>query len=143
MPVFFTRENDYAIRMCAYLAGKGNNQPVPISDLSKKLFITRPFATKIIYNLKINNIVDTVQGKTGGVFLRKDPNTLSIYTILKALGFNSSLNECLHKPGFCPLQPTCKIHVFFLEQENKLIDTLKNKFINEFIFYDDDLISNK
>jgi Rrf2 family nitric oxide-sensitive transcriptional repressor len=143
MPVFFTRENDYAIRICAYLAGKEDTNPVAISDISDKLFITRPFATKIIYYLKQSNIVETTQGKMGGVCLKADPGKLSIYDILKALGFHSSLNECLYKPGFCPMEPTCKIHTLFIDEEERLINSLKSKHISEFVIKDDDLIPEK
>ena len=134
------REFDYAIRICAYLAGKKGQGPVSISQISQKLFITRPFATKIVYRLKQYKILNTTQGKEGGVSINANPETLSIYNILEAIGFDGSVNECLKVPDFCPLVKTCKIHSFFMEQEEKLLKSFKNKMIKDFVILESDLI---
>ena len=136
------REFDYAIRICAYLAGKKGQGPVSISHISQKLFITRPFATKIVYRLKQYKILNTTQGKEGGVSLNVNPKTLSVYNILEAIGFDGSINECLKVPGFCPLVKTCKIHSFFIEQEEILLQSFKNKMIKDFVILESDLIQN-
>ena len=134
------REFDYAIRICAYLAGKKGQGAVCISQISKKLFITRPFATKIVYSLKQYKILNTTQGKEGGVSLNVNPETLSVYNIFEAMGFDNSVNECLKIPGFCPLVKTCKIHSFFIEQEEKLLQSFKNKMIKDFVIQESDFI---
>ncbi len=134
------REFDYAIRICAYLAGKKGHGPLSISQISQKLFITRPFATKIVYRLKQNKILNTTQGKEGGVSLNANIETLSVYKIFESMGFDSSVNECLKIPGFCPLVKTCKIHSFFIEQEEKLLQSFKNKMIKDFVIQESDLI---
>jgi Rrf2 family transcriptional regulator, nitric oxide-sensitive transcriptional repressor len=136
MSSFFTRENDFAIRICAYLAGKDPGEHVPIAVIAKKLSITRPFATKIIYKLKTCNIIDTVQGKNGGAFLNIDPEKLSLFDILEASGFDSHLNECLKINSICPLKKNCDIHSFFLERETDLFNTLKEHKISEFNILD-------
>ena len=139
MPVLFTRENDFAIRICAYLAGKTPGEHISVSTLSQRLFITRPFATKIIYKLKTKNIIDTVQGKSGGVFLKVDPEQLSLFDILEATEFDSHLNECLKLNTICPLEKKCGIHHFFLEKEEDLFHSLKEKKISEFKIIDPEL----
>jgi hypothetical protein len=45
------REFDYAIRICAYLAGKMGQGPVPISQISQKLL--QSFKNKMIKNFVI------------------------------------------------------------------------------------------
>ena len=139
MNVFIKREYDYAIRMCAYLAGRDSDHPISLGLVSQKLAISRPFASKIIFKLRQKNIIGTTQGKYGGVYLKSDPHKLSLLDILKAMDFDSTLNECLHNPQICPLIPVCKIHVFFLQQETQLLNTLKEKKIIEFAFSDADL----
>jgi len=139
MNVFIKREYDYAIRICAYLAGQDSNQPISLGLLSQKLAISRPFATKIIFKLRQKNIIGTVQGKRGGIYLKADPYKLSLLDVLKAMDFDSTLNECLHNPQICPLISICKIHAFFLQQEIQLLNTLEDKKIIEFIFSDADL----
>lgn len=142
MAVFIKREYDYAIRICAYLAGHYTQKPIPLSSIASKLFISRPFATKIVYQLKKLAIINTVQGKDGGVFLNRPPEQLSFYDVLDAMGFDSSLNECLVNPGICPLVADCKIHDFFARQQNELLEKLKTTVISKYAFDDRDLIKN-
>lgn len=139
MVFFIKREYDYAIRICAYLAGNYRKGPISISQISEKLFITRPFATKIVFQLKNSNIVQTVQGKQGGVYLTPAPHTLSLYAILEGMGHNATISECIERDDFCPLPAPCNIHSFFINQENLLIDQLKSKTIAEFAFDDRDI----
>jgi Rrf2 family nitric oxide-sensitive transcriptional repressor len=139
MAVFIKREYDYAIRICAYLVNYYPNKHVSVPDVAKKLFLTIPFTTKIVHQLKNGKIIDTVQGKYGGIKLLKSPNTLSFFDVLSAMGFNITVNECLKNPKICPLIATCKIHRFFLSQEETLISNLKDARIANFIITDEQL----
>ena len=139
MAVFIKREYDYAIRICAYLGAYYNDCLKSVSQVSKKLLITLPFTTKIVHQLKNKNIIETVQGKYGGIKLKKAPEQLSFFDVLNAVGFDSTINECIKIPGICPLQVTCKVHRFFNDQEMKLIDSLRNAKISDFIIRDEDL----
>ncbi len=143
MYAFIKREYDYAIRMCAYLAGRPQGKPIALRTLSQKLALSRAFASKILFKLKNRGIIGTVQGKNGGVFLQSNPHQLSFYDILKAMDFDSTLNECVHNPQICPLIPVCKIHLFFVEQENELIKTLQAQKIIDFSFSDSELDSTR
>ena len=128
------REYDYAIRICAYLAGRYQQGPLSIARISERLLITRPFATKIIYQLKKTKILNTVQGKEGGVYLDQPPDKLSVYDVLKAMGFELQINECLVNPIVCPFIESCKIHVFFQQQQELLTENFKKAMISEFTF---------
>ena len=133
------REYDYAIRICAYLAGSGENSSFTIQQLASKLLITKPFATKIIYQLKKNKILKTIRGNKGGVSLSIAPTKLSLFQIFESLGLAQMVSSCIAIDGFCPLPPPCKIHSFFIDQENEIIKKLKIHTINEFAFTNADL----
>ena len=143
MVFFVKREYDYAIRICAYLAGNYRKGRITISELSQKLLITRPFATKIVFQLKSSNILHTIRGKRGGVYLDIAPHELSLFSILEGMGHAETVSECIEKNDFCPLPAPCKIHEFFINQENFLLDQLKTHTIAEFAFNDSDLDPGK
>ncbi|MBN1478913.1 Rrf2 family transcriptional regulator [candidate division KSB1 bacterium] len=142
MNTFIKREYDYALRICAYLAGKFGQGLVPISRLSRSLLISRPFTTKIVYRLKNEKIITTVQGKDGGVYLSRSPDTTTIYDVLFAMGFDSKLNECLADGHQCPMEEICRLHSFFEQQENLLLKHFKNKKLSDVIMTDDELKSS-
>ena len=139
MAVFVKREYDYAIRICAYLANFYPEGHVSVPEISKKLFLTVPFTTKIIHQLKIGKIIKTVQGKYGGIRLLIAPEKLSFYAVLEAMGFDMTINECLKNPSICPLIASCQIHLFFGNQEKMIIDNLKSARIADFIITEDQL----
>ncbi len=139
MAVFIKREYDYAIRICAYLASFYNKEYISVPEVSKKLYLTVPFTTKIVHQLKNNYILETVQGKYGGIRLRVSPKKLTFFDILFAMGFDLTINECLRTPGICPIIKNCKVHRFFLSQEQMIIEKLKDATINDFKITDDEL----
>ncbi len=139
MLFLFKREFDFAIRICAYLGGKYPHQLSSINVISKNLLITKPYTTKLVYKLKQAGVVGTEQGINGGVYLNIPPNKLSLYKILSAVGLSKTISECITEEDFCPLPPPCKIHSFFMEEEEKLINKLKKKNISSFVFTDKDL----
>lgn len=139
MNAFIKREYDYAIRICAFLAGVTDKKPVALSQISKLLQISRPFAAKIVYQLRQKDIIRSTQGKYGGIFLHREPEQLSVYEILLAMDFDSTINECIQNPTICPLTGICKIHAFLEEQEQTLVANLKAKKISDLQFTVEDL----
>jgi len=140
---FIKREYDYAIRICAYLAGKPKQKTIPVSQLSKSLYITRPFASKIVNQLRLKGITASRQGKYGGVFLNKNPKQLSVLDILKAMNFSESINECIQSPSVCPFTGICSIRTYFNEQEMLLLKNFNDKKISDFAFNKDGISFNK
>ena len=134
MNYFIKKEYDYAVRICAFLAGQPPQQPIPLSQISKQMHLSRPFATKIVYTLIKSKVLNSVQGKTGGIYLEKKANELSVFDILLAMGFSTALNDCLIEGHVCPLSEKCKIHHFFAEQEQVLFDNFKKKMISQLAF---------
>ncbi len=137
MNSYITKEVDYAIRICAYLAGYYQQGPIPVSKISQRLYITKPFATKIIYQLRLAHIVASIQGKNGGIYLAQNPAELSMQAVLQAMEFNTALNECLQIEDVCPLSGMCKIHHFFAKQQNSLTQSFRQQMIADFAFTDD------
>lgn len=133
------REFDYAIRICAYLAGLGKNDIIPVSQLAKKLLISKPFATKIIYSLRINKIVGSRQGKHGGIFLNRSAAEITLLEILNSVGLIKKTSDCIQETDFCPLPAPCKIHSYFMQIEENISNQLLNKKISEFKFTDEDI----
>ncbi|HID39220.1 MAG TPA: Rrf2 family transcriptional regulator [Calditrichaeota bacterium] len=134
MSSFITREFDFAIRICSFLAGYYKKSTVSLKRISKALYISPPFATKIVYRLRKKGVIGSVQGRNGGLFLNKDPRLLSVLDVLKAMGFKSTLNQCIVDHEICPLTTGCQIHQFFKQQNKILFDSFRNKMIADFAF---------
>lgn len=137
MQTFFSREQDYALRITAFLAGEALTEKncISISEISKRLFLSKSFSARIIHKLKHGSILSSKQGLYGGVYLRKDPRSISFYEVLSAVGFENRLNECLKGTEICNLKRNCNIHIYFRKKEEELIKSLKETMISDFIFH--------
>ncbi len=134
MTVLIKREYDYAIRICVFLSDAYGGKPIALSKIAKQLSLTRPFASKIVHQLRKKEIIGSIQGKLGGIFLKVDPAKLSVMDVLEAMDFNSTLNECIGNHNICPFIGVCDIHAFFKEQEEQLFGRFREKPIADFSF---------
>jgi len=136
---FISREQDYALRMTAFLAGLPKGEFISVPKLAQKLFISQKFASRIIHKLKKANITDSVQGKYGGVFLKANPKKLSMYDVLNTIGFKVKFNDCLKENFVCELMFGCKFHSFWINEEKLLIDKLKSQKFSDYILKEQNL----
>jgi len=126
------KELDYAIRIIAYLMGKEGL--VKTEELSRKLFISFPNTIKILHKLAKCDIIITKTGKNGGILLNNNTEDISIFEVMKCMGFESEINACVNVPESCKLNPICNITHFFSEIQNELIEKLKEAKIKNFVF---------
>lgn len=55
------------------------------ADISKYLSIPKPTLVKILQNLNFANIIETKEGKNGGIRLMKKPSDITVLEILEAM----------------------------------------------------------
>lgn len=134
MKSLISREQDYALRITTFLAGLQEGEVLSLKEITNKLFISRNFVGRIISKLKEAGIVDTKQGKTGGIFLAKPATDISIFDVVSAAGFKVRFNLCLGEDFSCELISFCKFHSLFNEQEQLFYNNLKKLNIKDFLF---------
>ena len=133
MQTYISREQDYALRITSALAELPDNQQLPVSELSKRLHISKSFAARIVHKLTKNGILATTQGKYGGVSLKKNAGNLSIFEVLDTIGFKTKFNQCLDENFHCEFSNRCLFHSFFDEEEKKFHERMKLKMISDFL----------
>lgn len=130
---FISREQDYALRLTAYLSGLPKGKFINVPELAKRLFISQKFASKIVHKLKMAKITESIQGKYGGVYLKANPKKLSMFDILDTIGFKVKFNDCLKENFKCELMFGCKFHSFWMNEERLLIEKLKKQKFADYI----------
>lgn len=133
MQTYITREQDYALRITSALAALKENEQLPVSELSKRLYISKNFAARIVHKLTKSGILSTTQGKYGGVSLNRKSDELSLYEVLDTVGFKTKFNQCLDERFHCEFSNKCLFHLFFDEEEKNLHEKMKQKMISEFV----------
>jgi Rrf2 family protein len=106
------------------------------ADISKYLSIPKPTLVKILQSLNIANIIETKEGKQGGIRLMKNPSDITILDILEATEkgktlFQTSFN--ILAEGKRPNNAQKTIKTILNNAENKLKMELSHKTIAEIL----------
>jgi len=106
------------------------------ADISKYLSIPKPTLVKILQNLNAANIIETKEGKLGGIRLIKKPSDISILDILEATEkgkplFQTSFN--ILAEGKRPDNAQKSIKNILSNAENQLKNELSKKTIEEIL----------
>ncbi len=92
-------------------------------ELSKTLIIPYNNLSKLVQALSKAGIVQTKQGKNGGIQLLKSPEEINLKIILDVIDGPTRLSDCLADHRFCSLTQNCKLKGKLLDIQNQ-IDTL-------------------
>ena len=106
------------------------------ADISKYLSIPKPTLVKILQNLHTANIIETKEGKNGGIRLLKDPSKITVLEIFEAMEkgkplFQTSFN--ILAEGKRPSNAQKSIKNILTDAENQLRNELSKKTIEEIL----------
>jgi Rrf2 family protein len=106
------------------------------ADISKYLSIPKPTLVKILHNLNSANIIETKEGKQGGIRLMKKPAEITVLEILEAMEkgkplFQTSFN--ILAEGKRPNNAQKSIKNILTDAENQLKIELSKKTIAEIL----------
>ena len=106
------------------------------ADISKYLSIPKPTLVKILQNLNAANIIETKEGKQGGIRLMKEPSKITVLEIFEAMEkgkplFQTSFN--ILAEGKRPNNAQKSIKNILTDAENHLKNELSKKTIAEIL----------
>ena len=90
-----SKKSQYAFQALMYLSEKQDEGPVLIAEISKKKKIPLKFLENILLELKKAGILESKKGKGGGYFFAKDPNEVTLATIMRLIDGPISLLPCV------------------------------------------------
>ena len=104
------------------------------SFLSKKTQIPLATTNKILKKLLAKNICSSKYGKTGGFFLSKPHNNISLLEVINCIEDNPThFTECSNINNQCQLKNNCKISSKMKLIDKEIHSILNQKFISDLI----------
>ncbi len=129
-----TREADYAIRVILFLAEQSERKMVSTQEISDKMFIPYRFLRKITHKLTESGFIGSAKGKSGGVYLLKNPEEVSLYDIICAFDPKALvLNSCEQQSEQCPRVEFCSVHERLGAVQEKLDSLMQNTMFSELV----------
>jgi Rrf2 family protein len=120
-----TRATEYAIRAVLYMAKQPRGKTVLKKDICRAQGITPAFLTKILQPLIRVGIVGSHRGVSGGFFLARMPEDITLLDVVEAEEGMPHLNTCLEQDGICPRDELCSVHRVWLQARSDLMVTLQ------------------
>lgn len=101
-----TTYTDYALRTLMHLAAN-RDRLVTIQDIADAHGIAKNHLTKVVHQLGLLGVIETVRGRHGGIKLGKEPVQINIGAMVRSTEpdffmaecFDKNRNECLYSPS--------------------------------------------
>lgn len=104
-----TSYTDYTLRTLLYL-GQNRDRLVTIQDIADVHAISKNHLMKVVYQLGLSGLVETVRGRNGGLRLKREPRDINIGAVVRATETDFYMAECFTPgPSACPLTPNCRL----------------------------------
>lgn len=126
-----TRSADFALRIVIHLAGEESST---MPELSRNLQVPYNNLSKIVQTLAKGGILETRQGKHGGVRLNADAGSISLKNIIDLIDGPTKLSGCLvNDHDNCVLLHGCKLKSVFSKLQSDINTLFENVKIAELV----------
>ncbi|MGM0554323.1 MAG: Rrf2 family transcriptional regulator [Pseudomonadota bacterium] len=117
-----TRYTDFSLRVLMYLGVQPMGQRVTVTEIAERFRIPRNHLVKIVHQLGQKGYIRTHRGKGGGVELAREPATIGIGEVVRAMEPNLDIVDCEHPQ--CPIVPACHLRGILDEGRDALLAVL-------------------
>lgn len=126
----------YGLRAVLDLALHSQEEVVPLSEIASRQDISISYLEQLASKLRKAGIVTSTRGAQGGYQLAKDPKTLSVGEILRALEGNLEPVNCAEitgEGGTCATSDVCVTKYVWLRISNSINNTVDAIMLSELI----------
>lgn len=104
-----TAFTDYTLRSLMYL-GMNRDRLVTIQDIADLHSISKNHLTKVVHQLGVTGLVETVRGRNGGLRLNREPDEINIGDVVRNSETDFFMAECFDRDhNSCALTAACHL----------------------------------
>jgi Rrf2 family nitric oxide-sensitive transcriptional repressor len=103
-----TTYTDYTFRTLMYLAVKGDHYAT-IAEIAAAYQISEAHLMKVVHQLGVAGIIETVRGRRGGIRLAKSAESINLGVILRRTETDLALVSCFDDAGSCMISGSCML----------------------------------
>jgi Rrf2 family nitric oxide-sensitive transcriptional repressor len=115
-------QTDYALRVLLYLAHKG--EQASVDEMARAYGISKDHLFKVVQQLGRLGYVASRAGRSGGVKLKKKPETVRVDQVVAQFEGRNGVLACVDDPGVCKLEPGCVLRNALIKAEDAFYETL-------------------
>lgn len=104
-----TDYTDYSLRTLIYL-GLNRERLVTIQDIADAYGISKSHLMKVVHQLGLAGLVETIRGRSGGLRLGMEPESINIGAVVRGTEPDFTMVECFDRQiNECILAPSCEL----------------------------------
>lgn len=104
-----TTYTDYTLRALIYLA-VNKDRLVTIQEIAELHGIAKNHLTKVVHQLGMSNMVETVRGRNGGLRLQIEPRQINVGDVVRSTETDFSMAECFDSSNTtCAYTRACRL----------------------------------
>jgi Rrf2 family protein len=125
-----TMKTKYALKALCRLALSPPGEPVLIAEIAAQEGIPRKFLELILAELKQHGILQSRKGRGGGYLLAKNPDTITVASVLRVLDGPIAPVPCLSRTAYqrcaeCKDEATCGVRLILREAHAASVQVLE------------------
>src|SRR5689334_19035235 len=101
-----TNHADYALRVLLYLRVAPGRR-ASIAAIAAAHHVSRHHLDKVVQRMAGAGLVDTVRGRGGGVRLTREPSSITVGDVMRAMENDFAVVECLGPQRYCRVAGVC------------------------------------
>lgn len=104
-----TDYTDYSLRTLMYL-GLNRDRLVTIQDIADAYDISKSHLMKVVHQLGLAGLVETIRGRSGGLRLGQEPEQINLAEVIRRTEPDFTMVECFDRAqNACVLAPSCEL----------------------------------
>ena len=120
-----TKKIEYALIAMQHMQGKKNDEVTSVKEVTEEYDLPASLLAKVLQQLAKNNIIEPIQGPSGGYRLNKPLEEIKLNDFIEIIEGPVGLVDCLHDPD-CGHIRTCNIRIPIERVNNTIKDLFSN-----------------
>jgi Rrf2 family nitric oxide-sensitive transcriptional repressor len=133
-----TRHADLALRVLMYLRVAPGRRG-SAADIAKAHRISHNHLDKVVRRMSEAGLVTTVRGRGGGVQLTRDPTSITVGDVMRAMEDDFAVVECLGPARFCQVAGVCGARSIFARALDEYFSVLDGATLEDIAMNDQGL----
>ncbi|NLG50986.1 MAG: Rrf2 family transcriptional regulator [Chloroflexi bacterium] len=130
----FSAKERTGLRAMVEFARQHGQGPIPLSEIARLQDLPLPYLERVAASLRNAGLLDSVRGAAGGYSLARDPESISIGDIFRAVEGSLTSLECLDEEGgHCERESICAARMVWQKVSDRLHETLDNTSLSDLL----------
>ena len=122
-----TTFTDYTLRALMYL-GANRDRLVTIQEIADAHGVSKNHLTKVVHQLGLAGLVETIRGRHGGLRLKLEPSAITLGEVVRCTESDFHMAECFDEDSApCPLAASCRLRFALAEATSAYLAVLDSQ----------------